>query len=63
VKCGTRFCLYVHHDDAECEWAYDRKSDIGRLEKAWGEANAKGWTVVSMKNDWNRVFPFETNGN
>lgn len=56
---GARLCLYVHHTDAEREWAYDRKSSIGRLDKGLDEAQAKGWTVVSMKNDWNRIFPFE----
>ncbi len=58
---GARFCLYVHHDDPDREWAYDRQSKIGRLDKGWDEANARGWTVVSMKNDWNRIFAFETN--
>jgi phosphoglycolate phosphatase-like HAD superfamily hydrolase len=54
---GARFCLIVHHDDAEREWAYDRKSQIGRLDKAWDEAKAKGWTIVSMKDDWKTIFP------
>jgi phosphoglycolate phosphatase-like HAD superfamily hydrolase len=54
---GTRFMALVHHDDAEREWAYDRKSHIGTLDKAWDEANAKGWTVVSMKDDWKAIFP------
>jgi len=56
---GPRFALIVHHDDAEREWAYDRNSPIGQLDKAWDEAKAKGWTVVSMKTDWKRVFAFE----
>ena len=56
---GPRFCLLVHHDDAEREWAYDRQSSIGRLDKALDEAKTRGWTVVSMKDDWRRVFPFE----
>jgi hypothetical protein len=56
---GPRLTLIVHHDDAEREYAYDRKSRIGRLDKALDEANAKGWTVVSMKNDWKRIFAFE----
>jgi phosphoglycolate phosphatase-like HAD superfamily hydrolase len=56
---GARFTGLVHHDDAEREWAYDRKSDIGRLDKAWDEAIAKGWTIVSMKDDWKRIFSFE----
>ena len=50
---------YVHHTDAAREWAYDRHSHIGKLDKGLDEANAKGWTVVSMKDDWKRVFPFE----
>ena len=54
---GTRFMALVHDDDAEREWAYDRKSHIGTLDKAWDEANAKGWTVVSMKDDWKNIFP------
>jgi phosphoglycolate phosphatase-like HAD superfamily hydrolase len=54
---GARFALIVHHDDGEREWAYDRKSDVGRLDKAWDEAKAKGWTVVSMKDDWKTIFP------
>ena len=49
---------FVHHTDAEREWAYDRKSHIGRLDKALDEARAKGWTVVDMKRDWKRVFAF-----
>jgi hypothetical protein len=56
---GTRFCLYVHHDDAAREWAYDRQSHIGRLDQGLDEARARGWTVVSIKNDWKRVFAFE----
>jgi hypothetical protein len=54
---GSRFCLYVHHDDAEREYAYDRKDDLARLDKGLDEAAAKGWTVVSMKDDWKTVFP------
>ncbi|HEU0069319.1 MAG TPA: HAD family hydrolase, partial [Nitrospiraceae bacterium] len=57
---GPRFCLYVHHTDAEREWAYDRESHIGRLDKGLDEANAKGWTVVSMKDDWKTIFPPRT---
>jgi len=51
--------LLIHHNDAIREWAYDRNSSVGKLDKALDEANAKGWTVVDMKNDWRRVFPFE----
>jgi phosphoglycolate phosphatase-like HAD superfamily hydrolase len=56
---GVRFALIVHHTDAEREWAYDRKSSIGKLDKALDTAQAEGWTIVDMKNDWKRVFPFE----
>jgi hypothetical protein len=56
---GPRFCLYVRHTDAEREWAYDRTSSIGRLDKGLDEAAAKGWTVVSMKDDWKTIFTFE----
>jgi hypothetical protein len=54
---GPRFGLIVHHTDAEREWAYDRKSHIGTLDKALDEANAKGWLVVDMKKDWKMIFP------
>ena len=54
---GLRFCLYVHHTDAAREWAYDRESNIGKLDKGLDEAAAKGWTVVSMKDDWKQIFP------
>ena len=56
---GTRFCLYVHHTDADREWAYDRDSRVGKLDKGLDEAKARGWTVVSMKDDWKKVFAFE----
>jgi len=53
---GPRFCLYVHHTDAEREWAYDRQSRVGRLDKGLDQANAGGWTVVDMKGDWKTIF-------
>ena len=56
---GPRFALIVHHNDAEREWAYDRTSHVGKLDKAWDEAVVKGWIVVSMKDDWKTIFPFE----
>jgi hypothetical protein len=55
---GARFGLIVHHTDAEREWAYDRKSSVGKLDKALDAAPAAGWTVVDMKNDWKTIFPF-----
>jgi phosphoserine phosphatase len=57
---GARFCLYLHHTDAEREWAYDRDSSIGRLDKGLDEARERGWTIVDMKRDWNRVHPPES---
>ena len=56
---GPRLMLLVHHTDAEREYAYDRKSPVGKLDKALDEANAKGWTVIDMKNDWKKVFAFQ----
>jgi phosphoglycolate phosphatase-like HAD superfamily hydrolase len=56
---GARFMGLVHHTDAEREWAYDRQSKIGKLDKALDAAAANGWTVVDMKNDWNKVFAFQ----
>ena len=58
ARSGTRFMGLVHHTDAEREYAYDRQSKVGRLDKALDEANAKGWTVVDMKHDWRVIFPF-----
>lgn len=55
---GPRFCLYVHHTDAEREWAYDRESHIGKLDKGLDEAKKKNWTVVDMKSDWKVIFPW-----
>jgi phosphoserine phosphatase len=57
---GARLALIVHHTDAERESAYDRTSSIGRLDKALDEAQAKGWTVVDMKNDWRIIYPLQT---
>ena len=54
---GPRFALYVHHTDAKREWAYDRESSFGRLDKGLDEAQAKGWTVVDMKQDWKVIYP------
>jgi phosphoserine phosphatase len=56
---GARFCLYVHHDDAEREYAYDRQDGLAKLDKGLDEAAAKGWTVASMKDDWKTIFPAE----
>ena len=56
---GPRLMALVHHDDAQREWAYDRDSSIGRLDTALDEARDREWTVVSIRNDWLKVFPFE----
>jgi hypothetical protein len=56
---GARFMGLVRHTDAQREWAYDRQSSIGRLDKALDEATARGWSVVDMKRDWKKVYPFE----
>jgi phosphoglycolate phosphatase-like HAD superfamily hydrolase len=56
---GARFAGIVHHTDAMREYAYDRQSKVGKLDKALDEADAKGRTVVDMKRDWKTVFPFE----
>jgi hypothetical protein len=63
---GPRFGLLVHHDDAAREFAYDRTSTAGTLDRGLDEAKARGWTLVGMKTDWQHVFQFElseiTNG-
>jgi phosphoglycolate phosphatase-like HAD superfamily hydrolase len=56
---GSRFGLLVRHTDSEREYAYDR-SPLGTLDVALNEAKTKGWTVVDMKQDWKRIYPFET---
>jgi phosphoglycolate phosphatase-like HAD superfamily hydrolase len=56
---GSSFGLLVHHTDSVREYAYDA-SPLGVLDKALTEAKAKGWTVVDMKQDWKRIYPFET---
>ncbi len=56
---GARFALIVHHTDAEREWAYDRNSHIGRLDKALDEATARGWVVMDMKQSWKVIYPYQ----
>tara|TARA_R110000823_G_scaffold295738_3_gene415578 strand:- start:27952 stop:28935 length:984 start_codon:yes stop_codon:yes gene_type:complete len=53
---GRRFALLVHHTDAEREWAYDRDSHVGKLDKALDVAGERGWTVVDMAKDWKTVY-------
>lgn len=54
---GARFCMYVHHTDAEREYAYDRESPVGRLNKGFDEAAARGWVVVDIQKDWLTIWP------
>ncbi|MFT4959646.1 MAG: phosphoserine phosphatase [Paracoccaceae bacterium] len=54
---GLRLGLYLHHTDAEREYAYDREGHVGVLDKAWDRAADEGWIIVDMKTDWNTVFP------
>ncbi|OLF54273.1 HAD family hydrolase [Pseudomonas chlororaphis] len=56
---GPRFMGLVHHTDAKREWAYDRDSKIGRLDKALDKARAGAWTIVDMASEWRRIYPFE----
>lgn len=49
--------MIVHHDDAEREFAYGRESHVGRLDNALDQAPQRGWQLISMKNDWARIFP------
>jgi hypothetical protein len=53
---GPRLGLILHHDDAAREYAYDRRSPVGTLDRGLDEAPKRGWTVVSMKNDWRKVY-------
>jgi hypothetical protein len=54
---GPRFGMIVHHTDAEREYAYDRQSSFGRLDKALDEAPKRGWLIVDMKQDWKVIYP------
>jgi hypothetical protein len=57
ISGGVRFAAIVHHTDAEREYAYDRDTHFGRLDKALDAASANGWTLIDMKKDWKTVFP------
>jgi phosphoglycolate phosphatase-like HAD superfamily hydrolase len=54
---SPRLGVIIHHTDADREWAYDRDSHIGRLDKALDGASQRGWVVVNMKSDWSRIYP------
>ena len=58
---GARFALFVHHDDRAREFAYDREDKLQQFSVGWDEALARRWTVVSMQQDWNIVFPAAKN--
>jgi len=51
--------LYVHHTDEKREFAYDRKSHIGKLDKGLDYGKEHNWTIVDMKNEWKAIYPFE----
>lgn len=57
------FMIYLHHTDSVREWAYDRESHIGKLDKGLDEAYKNGWTVIDMKKDWKIIYPFELENN
>jgi hypothetical protein len=54
---SPRIAVDLQHTAAECEWAYDRRLSIGRLDKGLDEPKAKAWTVVDMQKDWKVFFP------
>ncbi|MDZ7635039.1 MAG: HAD family hydrolase [Bacteroidales bacterium] len=56
---GERFALYVHHTDSLREWAYDRNSTVGRLDKGLDAAQKHGWVIADMKTDWKKIYPFD----
>jgi phosphoglycolate phosphatase-like HAD superfamily hydrolase len=56
---GPRFIGLVHHTDENREWAYDRESQVGKLDKALDEAHQRGWTVIDMQRDWQVIYPWE----
>jgi hypothetical protein len=59
---GARLMVLIHHTDARREWAYDRASPVGRLDKALDRARMNGWTVVDMEQAWKVIYPFERPG-
>jgi hypothetical protein len=56
---GPRFGLIVHHDDVAREYAYDREAGLARLVRGLDEAPNRGWTIASVREDWERIFPFD----
>ena len=56
---GPQFAMIIHHTDADREYAYDRKSDFGKLDKALDEAESRNWLLVDMKADWKKIYAFD----
>jgi len=56
---GPHFAMIIHHTDADREYAYDRKSDFGKLDKALDEAESRDWLLVDMKADWKKIYAFD----
>jgi phosphoglycolate phosphatase-like HAD superfamily hydrolase len=56
---GPHFAMIIHHTDADREYAYDRKSDFGKLDKALDEAESRNWLLVDMKADWKKIYAFD----
>jgi phosphoglycolate phosphatase-like HAD superfamily hydrolase len=56
---GKRLMVLIHHTDAAREWAYDRKSHIGKLDSALDDARQQGWSIVDMQKDWKAIYPFQ----
>ncbi|GAB2185508.1 HAD family hydrolase [Roseibium sp. LAB1] len=54
---GKRLGMFVHHDDADREYAYDRDTHFGTLDKGLDDASKEGWHIISMKDDWKQIFP------
>ncbi|MFC5755640.1 HAD family hydrolase [Rhizobium sp. GCM10022189] len=56
---GPNFAMLIHHTDGDREYAYDRQSAFGKLDKALDEAGRRNWLVVDMKSDWKKIFALE----
>ena len=56
---GRRLAAFIHHTDETREWAYDRESSIGKLDRGLDEAEENNWLVVDMKKDWKKIYPFD----
>lgn len=54
---GARLSMFIHHTDAKREWAYDRKSEIGKLDQGLDKAVDNNWKIVDMEKDWKVIYP------